>query len=145
MIVKIVADEWMVAQFGMPKYETPGSAGMDLRSRIDAVIAPGDTLIIPTGIKMALPNGYEAQVRSRSGLAAKRSVFVLNSPGTIDSDYRDEIGVILHNASQQTFVVSPGDRIAQLVVAPVARVAWSRVESLDTTERRGGFGSTETQ
>ena len=107
------------------------------------MIPPGGRALVPTGLRIALPEGYEAQVRPRSGLALKHGVTLPNSPGTIDADYRGEIGVILMNLGQEPFVVEPGDRIAQMVVAPVARVAWSEAEVLDATERgEGGFGST---
>ena len=106
-------------------------------------IPPGSRALVPTGLRIALPEGYEAQVRPRSGLALKHGVTLPNSPGTIDADYRGEIGVILMNLGQEPFVVEPGDRIAQMVVAPVVRVAWSEAEALDATERgEGGFGST---
>ena len=107
------------------------------------MIPPGSRALVPTGLRIALPEGYEAQVRPRSGLALKHGVTLPNSPGTIDADYRGEIGVILMNLGQEPFVVEPGDRIAQMVVAPVVRVAWSEAEALDATERgEGGFGST---
>ena len=127
----------------MPEYATPASAGVDLRASDGCVIPPGGRALVPTGLRIALPEGYEAQVRPRSGLALRHGVTLPNSPGTIDADYRGEIGVILMNLGQDPFVVEPGDRIAQMVVAPVARVAWSEVEELDATERgEGGFGST---
>ncbi len=127
----------------MPEYATPASAGVDLRASDGCVIPPGGRALVPTGLRIALPEGYEAQVRPRSGLALKHGVTLPNSPGTIDADYRGEIGVILMNLGQEPFVVEPGDRIAQMVVAPVARVAWSEAEALDATERgEGGFGST---
>ena len=127
----------------MPEYATPASAGVDLRASDGCVIPPGGRALVPTGLRIALPEGYEAQVRPRSGLALKHGVTLPNSPGTIDADYRGEIGVILMNLGQEPFIVEPGDRIAQMVVAPVARVAWSEAEALDATERgEGGFGST---
>ena len=129
--------------FPLPEYATPASAGVDLRASEARVIPPGGRALVPTGLRIALPEGYEAQVRPRSGLALKHGVTLPNSPGTIDADYRGEIGVILMNLGQEPFVVEPGDRIAQMVVAPVARVAWSEAEALDATERgEGGFGST---
>ena len=131
----------------LPAYATPGAAGMDLRAAVPAdeplVIPPGGRALVPTGLAMALPEGYEAQVRPRSGLALKHGVTCLNSPGTIDADYRGEIGVILVNHGDSPFAVERGMRIAQLVVAPVSRVRWREAETLDDTERGdGGFGST---
>ncbi|MBP3228756.1 MAG: dUTP diphosphatase [Bacteroidaceae bacterium] len=129
----------------LPAYATPLSAGMDLRAALDApvTLAPLQRALIPTGLAIALPPGYEAQVRPRSGLALRSGIGVLNSPGTIDADYRGEIGVILINLSDTPFTVSDGDRIAQLVVARHEQVAWQPVEALDTTERgAGGFGHT---
>lgn len=132
----------------LPKYETVGSAGMDVRACLkEPVIIPIDkSAIIPTGLYVEIPEGYEIQVRSRSGLAAKKQVFVLNSPGTIDSDYRNQIGVILMNLGDESFVVNPGDRIAQLVLNQVPQIDWVVVDSKDdlsSTDRGlGGFGST---
>ncbi|AZJ34490.1 dUTP diphosphatase [Tenacibaculum singaporense] len=128
-----------------PTYETEGSAGMDLRANIDAaiILKPLERAIIKTGLFIALPVGYEAQVRPRSGLAAKKGITVLNSPGTVDADYRGEIGVILVNLSNEDFVINDGERIAQLVIAKHERVNWQEVAILDETERgAGGFGST---
>lgn len=128
-----------------PTYETEGSAGMDLRANIDAAITlkPLERAIIKTGLFIALPVGYEAQVRPRSGLAAKKGITVLNSPGTVDADYRGEIGVILVNLSNEEFIVNDGERIAQLVIAKHERINWQEVEVLNETERgAGGFGST---
>ena len=128
-----------------PNYETEGAAGMDLRANIDAVITlkPLERAIIKTGLFIALPIGFEAQVRPRSGLAAKKGITVLNSPGTVDADYRGEIGVILVNLSNEDFVINDGERIAQLVIAKHERVNWQEVNVLDDTERgSGGFGST---
>ncbi|MGG6229698.1 dUTP diphosphatase [Tenacibaculum sp. SDUM215027] len=128
-----------------PTYETEGSAGMDLRANIDAAITlkPLERAIIKTGLFIALPVGYEAQVRPRSGLAAKKGITVLNSPGTVDADYRGEIGVILVNLSNEEFIVNDSERIAQLVIAKHERVNWQEVAVLDETERgAGGFGST---
>ena len=131
--------------FPLPKYATTGSAGMDLRAAVEELIVlqPGQRYLVPTGIRIALPEGYEAQVRPRSGLAIKRGITVANAPGTIDSDYRGEVKVGLVNLSDEAHTIQRGDRIAQMVVAPVARVAWQPVLSLDETERgAGGFGST---
>ena len=127
----------------MPEYATPASAGVDLRASEGCVIPSGGRALVPTGLRIALPEGYEAQVRPRSGLALEHGVTLPNSPGTIDADYRGEIEVILMNLGSEPFVVEPGDRIAQMIVAPVTRVAWSEAEELDATERgEGGFGST---
>lgn len=131
----------------LPTYETTGSAGMDIRAAIpeDAPItlAPGARDMIPTGITMAIPHGFEVQVRPRSGLAAKHGITCLNTPGTIDSDYRGEVKVILINLGAEAFVINRGERIAQLVVAPVTQGLFQVTESLDETERgAGGFGST---
>jgi len=129
----------------LPNYETLESAGMDLRSNIktDITLKPNQRAIVPTGIFIALPKGYEAQVRSRSGLAAKYGITVLNSPGTIDADYRGEIGVILINFSENDFIIKNGDRIAQIVIAKHERAIWEECNDLSKTERgSGGFGST---
>ena len=129
----------------LPNYETELSAGMDIRANIDAPItlAPLERTLVKTGIFLELPKGYEAQVRPRSGLALKKGITCLNSPGTIDADYRGEVGVILANLSKETFVVENGERIAQMVIAKHERAEWIEVEELSTTERgAGGFGST---
>lgn len=129
----------------LPAYATPQSAGLDLRASLDApvVLQPLERRLIPTGLRIALPAGYEAQVRPRSGLALKHGITCLNSPGTIDADYRGEIGVILANVSAEPFTVADGDRIAQLVVARHERAEWQPVEALDETARgAGGFGHT---
>jgi dUTP pyrophosphatase len=131
----------------LPAYETAGSAGMDVRAAVPEgepmVLAPGERAMVPTGLSVAIPQGYEIQVRPRSGLAAKHGLTCLNTPGTIDSDYRGEIKVILVNLGQEAFTIQRGERIAQLVLAPVTRLAWQSVDSLDETERgAGGFGST---
>jgi dUTP pyrophosphatase len=132
----------------LPSYETIASAGMDLRAHIvDAIVLkPLERKIIPTGLYMELPVGYEAQVRPRSGLAAKHGVSVLNSPGTIDADYRGEIGVILVNLSNDIFTINNGDRVAQMVIAKHERAEWNEVINLSETSRgAGGFGSTGRQ
>ena len=132
----------------LPSYQTNGSAGMDLRAHLekDIVLKPLERSIIPTGLFMALPLGYEAQVRPRSGLAAKYGLTVLNSPGTIDADYRGEIGVILVNISNTDFTVKNGERVAQLVISKHARGEWVSVQNLSDTSRGGsGFGSTGSQ
>ncbi len=129
----------------LPNYETLASAGMDLSANIDApiILKPLGRAIIKTGLFIALPLGYEAQVRPRSGLAAKKGITVLNAPGTIDADYRGEIGVILVNLSNEDFIINDGERIAQLVVAQYSQAKWEQVENLDETKRgAGGFGST---
>jgi dUTP pyrophosphatase len=131
----------------LPAYETGGSAGMDLRAAVaeDAplTLAPGARALVPTGLKIALEQGYEAQVRPRSGLALKHGLTCLNSPGTIDSDYRGEVGVILINHGQEPFVIRRGERIAQMVIARHEQATMLEVESLDETARgTGGFGST---
>jgi dUTP pyrophosphatase len=129
----------------LPEYATPLSAGLDLLAAVAAetIILPGGRALIPTGISIALPAGFEAQVRPRSGLALRHGVTVLNSPGTIDADYRGEVGVILANLGTEPFAVTRGMRIAQLVVAAVARIAWQEAKTLPDTKRgTGGFGST---
>jgi dUTP pyrophosphatase len=135
------------ADLPLPAYETPLAAGMDLRAAVpeDAPVTlkPGARFAVPTGLAFALPEGFEGQVRPRSGLAAKSGVTCLNTPGTIDADYRGEVKVILINLGEENVVIRRGDRIAQLVVAPVVQAAWREVESLDDTQRgAGGFGST---
>ena len=129
----------------LPAYATDGAAGMDLLAAVayDLVIEPGQRALVPTGLTIALPSGYELQIRPRSGLALKNGITCLNSPGTIDSDYRGEVMVLLINHGQEAFVVNRGDRIAQLLVAPVVQARWAEVESLEETVRgAGGFGST---
>jgi dUTP pyrophosphatase len=127
----------------LPAYATAGAAGMDVLAAEDATIAPGARHAVATGLALAIPAGYEIQVRPRSGLALKHGISVPNTPGTIDSDYRGELKVILINHGAQAFAVRRGDRIAQLVLAPVVRALWSEVAALDATERgTGGFGST---
>lgn len=127
----------------LPSYESAGAAGMDVRAAKDMVIAPGARALVPTGFAIAIPHGFEVQVRPRSGLALKKGISVPNSPGTIDSDYRGELGVILINHGGEDFVIAHGDRIAQIVAAPVQRAAMIEVEELDETQRgAGGFGST---
>ncbi len=134
------------ADLPLPKYQTSGSAGVDLLAAIDEpiVLEPGQRVLIPSGIKIAVPYGHEAQVRPRSGLALKHGVTVLNTPGTIDSDYRGEVGVILINLGTEAFTIARGERIAQMVLSPVTRIAWqSQTTDLANTDRgEGGFGST---
>ena len=129
----------------LPRYASEDAAGLDLLAAVDAAIelAPGARRLIPTGVAIALPPGFEAQIRPRSGLALKHGIGLLNSPGTIDADYRGEIGVILINHGEAPFAIARGDRIAQLVVAPVTRLAWTEADTLPQSERgKGGFGST---
>jgi len=128
----------------LPEYQTAGSAGMDLAARLNVAVAvaPGEQVVVPVGICIALPIGYEAQLRSRSGLTAKKRVTVSNSPATIDSDYREELKVIVRNDGREVFVIENGDRIAQMVIAKYERVDWTEVQQLDATTRTGGFGST---
>ena len=129
----------------LPHYETIASAGMDLRANLSEsiILKPLERAIVKTGLFIALPAGFEAQVRPRSGLAAKKGITVLNSPGTVDADYRGEIGVILVNLSNEDFVIQDGERVAQLVIAKHERAVWNEVTILDETERgAGGFGST---
>lgn len=141
MIVKIVNK----SKHALPNYETIASAGMDLRANIDEpiILKPLDRMVVKTGLYISLPIGFEAQVRPRSGLAAKFGISVLNSPGTVDADYRGEIGVILVNLSKDNFTINDGDRIAQLIITKHERVEWLKVDILDETLRgSGGFGST---
>jgi dUTP pyrophosphatase len=129
--------------YPLPEYATPHSAGLDLRAHLNesVVLQPGERRLVPTGLRMALPDGWEAQVRPRSGLALKHGVTVLNSPGTIDADYRGPVGVILVNHGSEAFEITPGERIAQLVFAHYERTEWQIVDELDATERgEGGFG-----
>ena len=132
----------------LPKYETSGSSGMDLAANINAniEISPGKTAIVPTGLALSIPKGFEVQIRPRSGLAANQKISVLNTPGTIDADYRGEIKVILINLGQESFKVEKGLRIAQMVVCPVVQAQLEEVDDLNETERgEGGFGSTGTK
>ena len=141
MIVKVVNN----SNHRLPEYQTAGAAGMDLKADISKpiVLKPGEVQVIPTGLYMAIPDGYEIQVRSRSGLAAKYGIFCLNSPGTLDADWRGNTGVILANFGKNNFVVNPGDRIAQAVLNKIEKIEWEEVSELDTTERgEGGFGHT---
>ena len=141
IVVKIINK----SEHPTPSYETSSSAGMDLRANIqeNVTLKPLERAIIKTGLHIALPPGYEAQVRPRSGLAAKFGISVLNAPGTIDADYRGEIGVILVNLSNENFTINKGDRIAQMIIASYAYTKWDEVNVLDETKRgEGGFGST---
>lgn len=142
MIAVLVQNE---SKFDLPSYATKASAGADLKAVLDdpLELGPLERKIVPTGLKIALPEGYEAQVRPRSGLASKHGITVLNAPGTIDADYRGEIGVILVNLSNTAFTIHPGERIAQLVVAKFEQIDWLPTQQLSKTERgEGGFGST---
>ena len=135
------------ADLPLPEYATADSAGLDLLAAVDGdlTLQPGARALVPTGLAIALPPGYEAQVRPRSGLALRNGITLLNSPGTVDADYRGEVGVILVNLGQEPFVVTRGMRIAQMIVAPVTRLAWREVADLPASERgAGGFGSTGT-
>ena len=141
MIVKVINK----SNNPLPEYSTPLSAGFDLRANLTGPITinPGDRILVGTGLYIALEPGYEAQVRPRSGLALKKGITVLNAPGTVDADYRGEVGVILYNASNEAFVVEPGERIAQMVIARYEQAELIQVETLDETERGdGGFGHT---
>jgi dUTP pyrophosphatase len=129
----------------LPAYETPGAAGMDLRACLEAplLLEPGQRALVPTGLFVEIPIGFEAQIRARSGLAVKHGIGLVNAPGTIDSDYRGEIRVLLINWGQEAFRIEHGERIAQMVVAPVSRVRWEQVQELQPSERgAGGFGHT---
>ena len=131
----------------LPAYETSGAAGMDLRAAVPEdepmTLRPGSRAMVPTGLSIAVPQGYEAQVRPRSGLAARQGITCLNTPGTVDSDYRGEVKVILINLGEEDAVIRRGDRIAQMVICPVVQARWAEVDSLDETSRgAGGFGST---
>ena len=141
MIVKVINN----SNNNLPEYATSMSAGFDLRANLEesVTLKAGDRMLIGTGLFIALEPGYEAQVRPRSGLALKKGITVLNAPGTIDADYRGEIGVILYNASKEDFVIEPGERIAQMVIAKYEQISWEQVEVLDETERGdGGYGHT---
>ncbi|TAH29793.1 MAG: dUTP diphosphatase [Cytophagales bacterium] len=129
----------------LPEYATEGASGMDVRASIEnpIIIKPLERILVPTGIFIQLPEGYEAQIRPRSGLAYKNGITVLNSPGTIDSDYTGEIKILLINLSKEDFIIENGERIAQMIIAPYTKIEWEKVEVLTTTQRgEGGFGST---
>lgn len=131
--------------FSLPNYVTQGSAGMDIKANISSAVslAPMERCLIPTGLFFEIPQGYECQIRPRSGLALKKGIGVLNSPGTIDSDYRGEVGVILINLSVKKFEIQPGERIAQMVFCPIIQIKWAETTILDASARgAGGFGST---
>jgi dUTP pyrophosphatase len=129
----------------LPAYETTASAGMDLRANLDAPVVLGslERQLVPTGLFIGLPEGFEAQIRPRSGLAIKKGITLLNSPGTIDADYRGEIKIIMVNLSNETFIINDGERIAQMIISKVEKAEWTEVEILDETQRgAGGFGHT---
>ena len=139
--VKIIND----SSNPLPAYETPSSAGMDVRARLDSPVTlqPLQRALIPTGLRIQLPQGYECQVRPRSGLALKHGISLVNTPGTIDADYRGEIGIIVINLSDQPYTITDGERIAQLVIKEYVHVTWEQVDRIDETERgEGGFGHT---
>ena len=141
MIVKVINK----SNNKLPEYATSMSAGFDLRANLEepVTLKAGDRILIGTGLFIALEPGYEAQVRPRSGLALKKGITVLNAPGTIDADYRGEVGVILYNTSKEDFIIEPGERIAQMIIAKYEQISWEQVEVLDETERgNGGYGHT---
>ena len=150
VMIAILREDWADPMVGLPDYATSGAAGADLRANLlpedraaVLILAPGARILVPTGLRVAIPEGYEMQIRPRSGLALKHGVGLPNSPGTIDSDYRGPLGVILVNFGQADFVVGHGERIAQAVIAPVIQARFAAVDSLDQTARgAGGFGST---
>jgi dUTP pyrophosphatase len=144
-MVKILVKKINYKYKDLPKYETVGSSGLDLIANIDKeiILKPNERTLVPTGLSVAIPENYEIQVRPRSGLAAKNGISVLNTPGTVDADYRGEIGVILVNLSNKNFTIENGERIAQLVIAKHARLTWEVVDVLEETKRgESGFGST---
>ncbi len=145
MKVKIVRIDDKFSDLPLPEYQTDGSAGMDVRAAVEetTIIPPGKIKLVPTNLAIALEKGFECQVRSRSGLAAKRGIFALNAPGTVDSDYRGEIKIILANFGDEPFEIKRGDRVAQLVIARYEKIDWELVERLpDSSRGSGGFGST---
>ena len=149
-VIRVLREDWADAEVDLPSYETAGAAGADIRANLprdlrDAgfLLAPMQRAVVPTGLRVEIPEGYEIQIRPRSGLALRHGISLPNTPGTIDSDYRGEIKVILINLGQDAFTIARGERIAQLVLAPVTRLAWEAVGALDETARgAGGFGST---
>ncbi len=148
--VEIAWDAGADTALGLPRYETSGAAGADLRAnlseRVNVTLAPGARALIPTGLRLAIPEGFEVQIRPRSGLALKHGITLPNSPGTIDADYRGPLGVIVMNAGTEDFTVTHGMRIAQMVIAPVVQARFALVEHLAPTQRgAGGFGSTGTE
>ena len=145
LVVQITRVRTASESLSLPQYMTADAAGMDIYADLgeDLTILPLGRALIPTGFALALPQGYEAQVRPRSGLALRSGLTILNSPGTIDADYRDEVRILVINLGDQAVQIRRGDRIAQLVVAPVTRVRWQELERLEPTERAGGFGHTD--
>jgi len=144
MIIKVVNN----SKHALPEYETEASAGMDLRANLDdpVTLRPLERFLVPTGLFIELPVGYEAQIRPRSGLAIKKGISLLNTPGTIDADYRGEIKIILVNLSNDEFIINDGERIAQMIISKVEKARWEMVEILEETTRgKGGFGHTGTQ
>lgn len=145
--IQMIWDEGADRDLGLPSYESVGAAGADLKANFGGsktlILQPGERTLVPTGLRLAIPDGYEVQIRPRSGLALKHGITLPNTPGTIDSDYRGSLGVIVMNAGQEPFAINHGDRIAQLIVAPVVQAQFELVESLsDTARGAGGFGST---
>lgn len=141
-IARINAD---LSDIPLPAYATEGSSGMDIHAAVESemTVKPGETVLVPSGFQIEIPQGFEAQVRPRSGLAIKHGIGILNAPGTIDSDYRGEVKIILTNLGKHDFVIRRGDRVAQLVICPVVRAQWEEVKSVDRTNRgSGGFGHT---
>jgi|TARA_B110000114_G_scaffold82259_1_gene87058 dUTP pyrophosphatase len=146
-VIQVMWEAGVDQALGFPVYETPGAAGADLKAnlpgRADVVLQPGARALIATGLRLAIPDGFEVQIRPRSGLALKHGITLVNAPGTIDSDYRGPLGVILLNTGAQIFTIVHGDRIAQMIVAPVVQATFVSVAQLDETSRdQGGFGST---
>ncbi|MBR0221197.1 MAG: dUTP diphosphatase [Synergistaceae bacterium] len=143
MVKVLISRDDKAKNFDLPEYATQGSSGVDLRASEDYIIKSGERALVATGIRLAIPAGYEVQVRPRSGLALKHGIIIPNSPGTIDSDYRGEVKVILMNLGREDFIIKAGDRIAQMVLAPVAKISWEERAELEETARgSGGFGST---
>ena len=149
VVIRVVRDEGADLSVALPAYESVGAAGADLRANLPdrgvVVLAPGSRVLVPTGLRVEIPQGFEVQIRPRSGLALKHGITLPNSPGTIDSDYRGPLGVIVMNAGQEAFTIAHGDRIAQMVVAPVVQAQFELAGDLGDTRRgAGGFGSTGT-
>ena len=143
MVKVLISRDDKAKNFDLPEYATQGSSGVDLRASEDYIIKSGERALVATGIRLAIPAGYEVQVRPRSGLALKHGIIIPNSPGTIDSDYRGEVKVILMNLGREDFIIKAGDRIAQMILAPVAKISWEERAELEETARgAGGFGST---
>ncbi len=147
VLVEVLWDDGADRSLGLPRYETPGAAGADVKAnfpdKASVLLGPGERALVPTGLRVAVPEGFEMQLRPRSGLALKNGITLPNSPGTIDSDYRGPLGVIVMNAGQETFEITHGMRIAQMIIAPVVQAQFSEVEDLSETKRgSGGFGST---